>query len=98
LVLACGQSINRRIICTIVTLNLTKHFTLEAFLLKRRPPIPVETPPTKIRPVESFNPNIYRASMGDDMIPNVARNGARLSNNWNSGGQAMFGRTNTIPE
>ena len=59
-------------------------------LLRKKPPIPLETP-NKIKPVEPFVPNIYRASMGDTSLPTVGKKGATLDD-WNSNGQAMFGR------
>ena len=64
-------------------------------MLLRRPP-PVTAPePAKIRPVESFNPNIYRASMGDGLIPSVGQKGAQLDE-WNSGGEALYGRRMSV--
>lgn len=61
-----------------------------ALCKKRIPAVPAEI--TKISPVESFVPNIYRAGMDDGLAHTVGKKGAQLDE-WNSGGEALFGRT-----
>ncbi|XP_067951679.1 VWFA and cache domain-containing protein 1-like [Watersipora subatra] len=63
-----------------------------AGLLLRRRKVPTAiSEPATIKPVEPFNTNIHRASMGDDLMSSIGRRGAQI-NDWNSNGLDIFGR------